>query len=205
MKLLPRRASRPEPTDSPKTGPSSAAQQTTDPRRAPGKGRPTPKRRDAQGKRSGPVPPPPKTRREAYRRLRGKNSGRRQEIREGMKAGDERYLSARDRGPAKALARDIVDARRNVGSLFMVAALVVLLSYAIPSSSVRSMAMLGWMAIFVLIIIDSFILRIQITRALNERLPQESSRGVGWYGIQRALMIRRWRMPKPRVRPGDSI
>ena len=35
-----------------------------------GKGRPTPKRRDAQGRRSGPALPPPTTRKEAYRRMR---------------------------------------------------------------------------------------------------------------------------------------
>jgi hypothetical protein len=92
-----------------------------------------------------------------------------------------------------------------MGSLFMIAALVVLLSYAIPSSSIRSIAMLGWMAVFVLIILDSIVLRRQITKLLQERLPQENPRGVAWYGIQRALMIRRWRMPKPRVRPGDPI
>lgn len=122
-----------------------------------------------------------------------------------MRAGDDRYLSARDRGPAKALARDIVDSRRNIGSFFMVAAIVVLLSYAVPSPGVRSAAMLGWMALFVLIIFDSFMLGRHISKLVHERLPNENPRGVAWYGVQRALMIRRWRLPKPRVRPGDSI
>src|SRR5829696_5377893 len=37
---------------------------------AAGKGRPTPKRAEAQGRRSGPVPPPPTTRKEAFKRQR---------------------------------------------------------------------------------------------------------------------------------------
>lgn len=137
--------------------------------------------------------------------MRDRSGGRRQEIREGMKAGDDRYLPSRDQGPAKALARDIVDSRRNIGSFFMLAALVVLVSYAIPSAAVRSTAMLAWMALFIFIIIDSFMLRMHIGKLLRERLPNEKTRGVAWYGIQRSLMIRRWRMPAARVKPGDKV
>src|SRR5579884_3322216 len=42
-----------------------------------GKGRPTPKRRDAEGRRRGPVPPPPRTQREAMKRARGNKEERR--------------------------------------------------------------------------------------------------------------------------------
>src|SRR4051812_17284847 len=38
--------------------------------RSSGKGRPTPKRSEAQGRRTGPPPPPPTTRKEAYKRTR---------------------------------------------------------------------------------------------------------------------------------------
>ena len=40
-----------------------------------------------------------------------------------MRAGDERYLLARDRGPERALVRDIVDSRRTVGTCFFGGAL----------------------------------------------------------------------------------
>jgi hypothetical protein len=49
--------------------------------RTAGKGRPTPSRREAQGKRRGPVAPAPKTQREAMKRaraLRGTKDDRRQ-------------------------------------------------------------------------------------------------------------------------------
>ena len=38
-----------------------------------------------------------------------------------------------------------------------------------------------------------------------ERLPGESTRGIGIYSAMRALQIRRLRMPKPRVDIGDTI
>jgi hypothetical protein len=38
-----------------------------------------------------------------------------------------------------------------------------------------------------------------------ERLPGESTRGLTAYAVMRALQIRRFRVPKPRVGPGDKI
>lgn len=175
-----------------------------DPRRTPGKGRPTPKRRDAQVRRPGPMPPPPKTRREAYKRLRSRGSDRRQSIREGMAAGDDRYLTKRDRGPVRALARDIVDARRNMGSVFLIVALLVLITYSLPASA-RSLAMSLVLVVFLMVAVDSFALGRRIRKIVRERYPDEPAHGVAWYGIQRAMMIRRFRMPKPRVRPGDPV
>ena len=108
----------------------------------PGKGRPTPKRREAEGKRRGPVAPPPRTTREAIRRsreLRKQNPVSKErraavrERRERMLAGDERYLLPRDRGPVKAYVRDLVDSRRNVLGLFMPLAIVVFITLLIPA------------------------------------------------------------------------
>jgi hypothetical protein len=176
---------------------------SVDPRRTPGKGRPTPKRRDSEVRR-GPVAPPPKTRREAYRRLRERNTGRRQSVRQAMASGDDRYLTARDKGPVRALARDVVDSRRNMGSIFMFVAILVLVTYGLPAS-IRSFAMTLVLVIFVMVAVDSFALGRRIRKMVDERYPDEPSRGVAWYGIQRAMMIRRWRMPKARVKPGDPI
>ncbi len=74
-----------------------------------GKGRPTRSRREAEGRRRGPVAPAPKTQREAMKRaktLRGDKSQRREaaaDRRKRMAAGDDRVLPVRDRGPVKAL------------------------------------------------------------------------------------------------------
>jgi len=43
-------------------------------------------------------------------------------------------------------------------------------------------------------------------RALAEkRLPAESTQGVRMYAAMRALQIRQLRMPKPRIKPGQSF
>jgi len=43
-------------------------------------------------------------------------------------------------------------------------------------------------------------------RALAERrLPAESTHGVRMYAAMRALQIRQLRMPKPRIKPGQSF
>src|SRR2546423_14695342 len=78
----------------------------------PGKGKPTPKRREAEGRRRGPAPPPPRSTREAIRRSRGNKEERKElaakrreirgEQRQRMMAGDEKDLPAKDRGPVKA-------------------------------------------------------------------------------------------------------
>jgi len=126
-----------------------------DARRSSGKGRPTPKRREAQRRRTGPVAPPPRTRREAYRRSKEQNAIRRVEYREGLRSGEEKYLTPRDRGPARALVRDIVDSRRNAGGLFLVVAFIVLVGYVIPDARARAFTMALWLTVFLLLVVDS--------------------------------------------------
>ncbi len=172
--------------------------------KASGKGRPTPKRSAAQGRRPGPPPPPPTTRKEAYKRAREQQAARRAEQRQGLARGDEAYLPARDRGPVRKLVRDIVDSRRNVGSLFLAVAGIALIGTIVPDLTVRTYASFLLFAYFLLLVADSVVLGRRISRTVGERFPDEKRRGV-WYGISRATMIRRWRFPKPEVRVGASV
>jgi len=172
-----------------------------------GKGRPTPKRRDAQGRRSGPALPPPTTRKEAYRRMRETQASGRKVTRTAASAGVESALPRRDQGPARRLVRNIVDSRRNIGSVFLLIAALVLVGYFIPNPEIRSYTVLLWMAFFVAIIVDSIFLGRRIKKTVSERLPDatDSNRGLIWYGVTRATMVRRWRFPKPAVSVGDEI
>jgi Protein of unknown function (DUF3043) len=186
---------------------SLAGTDAVDPRRVPGKGRPTPKRREAQKRRTGPVAPPPRTRREAYRRMREQNAVRRAEYRDGLRSGDDKYLPARDQGPERRLVRDLVDSRRNAGGLFLLVAVVVFAGYIIPNPRVRAFTISLWMTVFLFMIIDSIYLGFRIRRLVRERFPDTTLR-VGrlvWYGITRATMIRRWRMPAPQVDIGNKV
>jgi hypothetical protein len=175
--------------------------------KADGKGRPTPKRSEAQGRRPGPPPPPPTTRKEAYKRMRETQATRRVEARHGAARGDDSYLPARDRGPVRKLVRDVVDARRNIGSFFLVIAAVALVGTVVPSLVIRSYASFLLMGFFLLLVVDSVVLSRRIKKKIAERFPdgKQNTRGVVWYGLSRSTMIRRWRFPKPEVALGAEV
>jgi hypothetical protein len=175
--------------------------------KASGKGRPTPKRTEAQGRRPGPPPPPPTTRKEAYKRMREQQAATRGNTRAAAARGDDYALPARDRGPVRKLVRDIVDARRNAGSFFLVVAALVLVGYFIPNTAVQSYTVFVWFLFFLVIIADSVFLGRRIKRKVLERFPGQDHkmRGLVWYGVSRATMVRRWRYPKPDVALGADV
>ena len=189
------------------TSPDASADLTEQLVRGAGKGRPTPKRSEAQGRRQGPPPPPPTTRKEAYKRQRAKVADRRVESRQGLARGDEAYLPARDRGPVRKLVRDVVDSRRNIGSLFLAVAGVALIGTFVPSTLIRGYASFLLFGFFLLLIVDSFVLGRLIKRKVAERFAggSQKTNGAVWYGITRATMIRRWRFPKPEVPLGAEV
>jgi hypothetical protein len=196
---LPGRRNRAETTEA--TSSDASTDLTEQLVRASGKGRPTPKRNEAQGRRTGPPPPPPTTRKEAYKRMRAQQASRRSESRHGAARGDDSYLPARDRGPVRRLVRDIVDTRRKVGSYFLVIAGVALIGTVYPSVVVKGYASFLLFGFFLLLIVDSFLLGRRITKTVTQRFPDAPRRGLVWYGISRSTMIRRWRFPKPDVSP----
>jgi DUF3043 family protein len=175
--------------------------------RTSGKGRPTPKRAEAQGRRQGPPPPPPTTRKEAYKRMREQQAVRRSDARQGAARGDDSYLPARDRGPVRKLVRDVVDSRRNIGSLFLAVAAVALVGTFVPSLAVKSYSSFVLFGFFLLLIIDSVVLGRKIRRAVGTRFPDgdHRMRSLVWYGISRSTMIRRWRFPKAEVPLGAEL
>ncbi len=206
MKLrLPGRRDRAETPDA--TSSDASAELTEQLMKASGKGRPTPKRNEAQGRRPGPPPPPPTTRKEAYKRMRAQQAARRAETRQGAARGDDADLPARDRGPVRKLVRDVVDSRRNVGSFFLAIAGVALIGTVVPSLVVRNYASFLLFGFFLLLIVDSVVLSRKIKRAVADRFPDgnHKTRGLAWYGISRATMIRRWRFPKPEVPLGADV
>jgi hypothetical protein len=201
----------------PDDGGDAAAEDARPKAHTPGKGRPTPKRRDAEQKRRGPVAPPPRTTREAMRRARGNKEERkalnekRREIRvkqrERMMAGDEQYLMPRDRGPVKGYIRDMVDSRRNLLGLFMPLAILIFVALLVPDPRVQSLTTLACLVMLVAMIFEGLVSGRRITRLVREKFPKEPVRGlsIGWYAFIRASQIRKLRVPKPRVRPGDKI
>jgi cation transport ATPase len=193
--------------DRTQAAPEPDADPTTQLVKAGGKGRPTPKRHEAQGRRPGPPPPPPTTRKEAYKRMREQQAAGRGTARAAAARGDQDHLPARDRGPVRKLVRDVVDSRRNAGSFFLFVAALVLLGNFVPNEQVRSYTVALWLVFFLLIIADSIFLGRRIKKTVLERFPNQDHRmkGLVWYGISRATMVRRWRFPKPEVALGAQV
>jgi hypothetical protein len=208
------RRSTPSSVGADSSDPSGAADGAQGPAeiRVGGKGRPTPKRREAEAKRRGPAPPPPKTQREASKYAKANRpapADRRKAAavrRERMAAGDDKYLMPRDRGPVKAYVRDVVDSRPHLMGLFMPLAVIVLLSVVLPIPSIQQYLSLFSLIALVVMIVEGVTLGITVTRKARAKFPNEviGAAGTGWYTFTRASQLRRLRIPKPRVARGAN-
>lgn len=182
-----------------------------------GKGRPTPKRSAAEANRYRTLtgsttsgrgrPAATDTRRKLTPEEKAKARQDRTRQLQAMRRGEDWALGPRDRGPAKKLARDYVDAHRRPMEFYMYA-LIVLIVALFAGRSDKSLA--SYMQIFLLVIIaiiaiDAYFLRRSIVNVVHERLPGESTRGLALYSIMRALQLRRFRTPSPSLKPGDDF
>jgi hypothetical protein len=125
----------------------------------------------------------------------------------GMKAGDERYLLARDRGPERALVRDIIDSRRTVGTYFFGGALIVLIGSTVQIPAVQLASNLLWLLLAIGVVIDSVLIARKVKRLVKERFPKTTQRvgSLQIYAVMRGLTFRRMRVPKPRVELGQAV
>jgi hypothetical protein len=167
-----------------------------------GKGRPTPSRKDAQAARKNrlTIPKDPK---EAKKATRDRDRDDRQRARQGMLAGDERYLPDRDRGPAKAFTRDFIDARFTLAEYFIFVAIGVILAGFVPNIAIKSYSTLAFFAFGVIMLIDEIILLIQLNSRVRKNFPDAKDRkGLPLYAILRSLQLRRFRVPPCRVGRG---
>lgn len=166
------------------------------------KGRPTPKRSEAEKRRRQPYSAPA-DRKAAVAQSRSQGRADRTKRYEAMRRGENWALPAKDRGPVRALARDVVDSRRRVSEFYMyiVGALVVLLF--IPS--LRLIVDYVVLAVIFVMLIEAGLLGRQVRKLAAQRFPGERTKGLTVYSALRAMQIRALRTPKPRVKPGDKV
>ncbi|MFF8712291.1 DUF3043 domain-containing protein [Streptomyces sp. NPDC015184] len=167
------------------------------------KGRPTPKRSEAQSQRRRASSGAPLDRKEAAKRQR---EARRTDLarqREALASGDERYLPVRDKGPVRRFVRDYVDSRFCVAEFFLPLAVIILILSVIQIRNIQNISLLLWLFVIVLIVIDSIGLSIRLRKQLKERFPDTPKRGAVAYGLMRTLQMRRLRLPKPQVKRGE--
>lgn len=168
------------------------------------KGRATPSRREAQEarKQQRRIPKDPKA---AKKASRDRDREERYKARQAMAAGDERYLPARDRGPARAFTRDFIDARFTAAEFFIFIAVAVLVLGFVRNTLVQQWVSIAFFAFTVLIVLDTAVLVITLQRRAKAAFPDPADRkGLTLYAILRALQLRRLRLPKPRVRRGGA-
>ena len=122
-----------------------------------------------------------------------------------MRRGEAWALNPRDRGPARALARDFVDSKRRVSEYYMYILVVLLVAVFVRNKTAQTFISPLVLVLIVIIVIDASLIRRSLRRLMAERLPNESTKGLTAYAVMRALQIRRFRVPVPRVHPGDKI
>jgi Protein of unknown function (DUF3043) len=169
------------------------------PAREGGKGRPTPKRREAErGRRKAAAAP--RDRKEAYRRTRDQQKEQRARMMHGLKAGDDRLLPKRDQGPVRRFARDLVDSRRSVAEFFLPLALIYLILTVTRDPQLQAIGGFLWIMLVVLIIVDSIVLVRKLKKGLRRMHPDEGTKGVVLYALMRSMQFRRFRLPPPRMK-----
>ncbi|MCG6493235.1 DUF3043 domain-containing protein [Kitasatospora sp. A2-31] len=178
--------------------------QTTQPRDPQAKkGRPTPKRSEAEANRRTRVTVP-KDRKEASRQAREKMRVEREKQRTALLEGDERHLPARDKGPVRRFVRDYVDARWSLAEFFLPAAVVILVLSIVKVPALQLLSTVLFLLFFVLVILDFLRLGLGLRKQLGERFAGQNTRGAVAYGLMRILQMRRLRLPKPQVRRGEK-
>jgi hypothetical protein len=167
------------------------------------KGKPTPKRKEAQAKlkQSSLAPGASK---EAKRALKEQSRKRRMEARAAYMRGEESALPIRDRGPARRFVRNYIDERKSVTEYFLIIIMVVLFLTLIPIPAVQLTAVVVMYSSMIFITLDGIFLSRRIKKIVREKFPNESTRGIGLYGWMRATQLRRLRAPAPQVGPNSQ-
>jgi hypothetical protein len=169
-----------------------------------GKGKPTPTRKEAQAAareraRAG------VDKKAAKRLLREKRTESNRRMREGLRSGEEKFLPARDQGPVRRYVRDWVDSRLSVAEFLLPLLIVIMVMQASGSRGMQSFSSGLWVATILLLVVDTFWIRMRLRRALHRKFPNESLKGTTFYAMMRMLQLRFMRLPKARVKLGQKL
>jgi hypothetical protein len=168
------------------------------------KGRPTPKRKEAEASRKISSLAPASTKAE---KQRAKAAAREARVatRAAYMRGDENALPLRDKGPVKKFVRNYVDARRSVGEFFLPVIFVVLVLTLIPSKIFQLGSIAVMYTVLVISVVDGFLLSRKLKSEVSAKFPGAELKGIGMYGWLRSTQMRRMRTPNPAIKAGDSF
>lgn len=176
-----------------------------------GKGRPTPSRKEAEAAAKARARTP-MDKKSAQKVLRDQRTESNKRMREGMKAGEEKYLPPRDQGPIRRFVREWVDARVTFTE-FLLPLLIVIWVLSVagnsgdadnPSMAMKISSYL-WSASILLLLVDVIYVRVRLGKALRTKFPEENTKGNNFYAFIRILQIRPMRIPKTGVKIGQKL
>ena len=162
------------------------------------KGRPTPKRKEAESKRKVSSLAPIVTK-DQKRASKAQAREDRVAQRAAYLRGDESALPSRDRGPARRFVRNYVDSRRSTGEYFLPTIFVVLVFTLIQNPIIQIGAIVLMYAMLLVAVIDGILLSRKIRKAVEEQFPGTETKGLGMYAWLRSTQMRRLRAPHPQV------
>jgi hypothetical protein len=187
--------------------PDSPADTRTRPTAEVGKGRPTPKRREAEAGRYTPIGGRKRAAGPRTAAQKAQDKTDRQNTYAAMRRGEEWALPAKDKGPARSLARDYVDSKRRISEYYMYILLVlmVILFTLGREAKIQTYLDLFLLVLVIVLAADAYSLRRGLRQLMADRLPGVPMTGLTRYAVFRAIQIRRFRLPPPRVQPGEEI
>ena len=166
----------------------------------PGKGRPTPKRRDQEAANRRPlIADDRKVARQQQKKAIAEERAR---MRQALETGEERYLPPRDKGPQRRFARDYVDARWGIGEWLIIGVLIFLGLSFVPTPTMQMVSTVGMLAFVFLVIFEGFWVAHQVRKRIEAKFG-EMEPGTRWYAAMRATQMRRMRLPRPMVKRGE--
>jgi len=168
------------------------------------KGRPTPKRKEAEAARKVSSLAPASTKAEKERAKAAAKSARVAQ-RAAYMRGDESALPLRDKGPVKKYVRNYVDARRSIGEYFLPVIFIVLFLTLIPNPIFQIGSIAIMYTVLLISVIDGFLLTRKLKREVSVKFPGAELKGIGMYGWLRSTQMRRMRTPKPAIKAGEPF
>jgi hypothetical protein len=168
------------------------------------KGRPTPKRKEAEAARKVSSLAPAATKADKVRNKQAQKAAR-IAARAAYMRGDENALPLRDKGPARRFVRNYVDSRRSIGEYFLPVIFLVLGLTLVQNPVFQIGSIVIMYLVLFISVIDGLILSRKIKNVVAEKFPGTSLKGLGMYGWLRSTQMRRMRTPRPTVKAGEKV
>ncbi len=112
-----------------------------------------------------------------------------------------------EKSPERTLLRDFVDTRWTLAEFMMPFMLIILAAMFVFMTNIEITTIIAFLlwGFFFATLINIFIMWRSFKKLLAERVPNAHTKGLLMYMMNRAIMIRRFRRPLPRIKRGDPI